>query len=171
MKPLALLALLLASAARAEDLPDTANLDLKRYTGTWYELARFETFFERGCVGASATYTLRDDGNLGVVNRCFKETLTGKEESVEGKAWVVDPKVPGKLKVQFFWPFSGDYWVLDVAPDYSWALVGNPAKKSCWVFSRTPQVDDALYASLVEKLKVRGYDVTKLLKIAQKTSP
>jgi apolipoprotein D and lipocalin family protein len=147
--------------------PETAPLELERYLGTWYELARFDNFFERGCVGVSATYTKRPDGDVHVENRCVKETLEGKRSSVEGKAWVVDPKEPGKLKVQFFWPFSGPYWVLEVAPDYSWALVGHPKKSSCWVFSRTPSMAPALYAQLVEKLRARGYDTTKLLKTPQ----
>lgn len=147
--------------------PETAPIELERYLGTWYELARFDNFFERGCAGVSATYTKRPDGDVRVENRCVKETLDGKRSSVEGKAWVPDPSEPGKLKVQFFWPFSGPYWVLEVATDYSWALIGHPKKSSCWVFSRTPAVAPALYEQLVEKLRARGYDTTKLLKTPQ----
>jgi apolipoprotein D and lipocalin family protein len=148
-------------------LPETAPLQLERYLGTWYEVARFDTFFERDCVGVRATYSKRDDGDVKVVNVCHKSTLDAPEKQVEGKAWVPDAAEPGKLKVQFFWPFSGPYWVLEVASDYSWALVGHPKKSSCWVFSRTAAMDPALYEQLLGKLRARGYDTTKLMKTAQ----
>ncbi len=148
--------------------PDTVALDLERYLGTWYEIARFDSFFQRGCVASSATYS-KDGDDVKIVNTCYVDSLAGKFKRIEGKAWVPDAKEPGKLKVQFFWPFSGPYWVIDVAPDYSWALIGHPEKKSCWVFSRTPTMDDALYDALVGKLKARGYDVSRLIKPLQKT--
>jgi apolipoprotein D and lipocalin family protein len=156
------LAVALAQAPAA--LPDTAPLDLERYAGTWYELARFDSIFQKGCVASTATYSRREDGNLKVINRCHDGVPDGKLKEIEGKAWVEDPQVPGKLRVQFFWPFSGRYWVLEVAPDYAWALVGHPDKTRCWVFSRTPKVDEAVYQSLVEKLRARGYDVAKLVR-------
>jgi apolipoprotein D and lipocalin family protein len=144
--------------------PDTAPVDLARYVGTWHELARFDTFFQKGCVASSATYAVKPDGDLQVVNRCRQDTPDGKLKEIEGKAWVADPKVPGKLTVQFFWPFSGPYWILEVAPDYAWALVGHPDKSRCWIFSRTPRVEEPLYQELVGKLKARGYDVAKLVR-------
>jgi apolipoprotein D and lipocalin family protein len=157
---------LLLTAALAQ-APETAPLELERYLGTWYELARFDKFFERGCAGVRATYTRKEDGELKVENSCLEGSLSGKEKVATGRAWVPDPAVPGKLKVQFFWPFSGHYWVLEVADDYSWALVGHPEKTSCWIFSRTPTIAPALYESLLGKLRARGYDTTKLLKTAQ----
>ncbi|MEW5741326.1 MAG: lipocalin family protein [Myxococcota bacterium] len=150
--------------AQAPATPETAPLDLERYLGTWYEIARFDSFFQRGCWASSANYSKRDDGELRVINLCHEDSPKGKLKRAEGKAWVVDPKEPGKLAVQFLWPFSGPYWVLEVAPDYSWALVGHPKKSSCWVMSRTPKMDEALYAQLVKKLEARGYDTSKLLR-------
>jgi apolipoprotein D and lipocalin family protein len=159
-----LTALVAGLALAQAPAPETADLDLSRYLGTWHEVARFDSFFQRGCHATTASYSLRDDGELRVINLCHDGSPTGKLKRAEGKAWVEDPKTPGKLKVQFFWPFSGPYWVLEVAPDYSWALIGHPKKTSCWVLSRTPTMDEALYASLVKKLDARGYDTAKLVR-------
>lgn len=159
--------LTLMLAVSLAQAPDTVPLDLERFLGTWYEIARFDSFFQKGCVASTATYSKQGD-DVKVVNRCFDGSLEGKLKTVEGKAWVPDKASPGKLKVQFFWPFSGHFWVIDVAPDYSWALIGHPEKKSCWVFSRTPTMDDALYQTLVGTLTTRGYDVSRLIKPMQK---
>lgn len=145
-------------------LPEVAAVDLSRYAGTWYEQARFDTFFQKGCFGSSATYTLQPSGEVKVENRCHQDAPDGPLKGVVGKAWAPDPAVPGKLRVQFFWPFSGPYWVLEVAEDYRWALVGHPDRTRCWIFTRTPTVEPALYEALVEKLKARGYDVSRLVR-------
>lgn len=167
MRALAALGLLWACMTHAAT-NDTAPVDLERYLGTWYELARYDHFFERGCVGVTATYSRLESGNVRVVNECRKETLDGELKRVTGKAWVPDPSQPGKLKVQFFWPFRSDYWVLDVAEDYSWALVGSPGRKACWILSRTPAISDPLYDELIEKLEARGYDPKKLIRVSQR---
>lgn len=146
---------------------ETASLDLNRYTGIWYEVARFDHFFERGCAGVTATYFRREDGTLRVVNRCLKGGLTGEEKTIEGKAWVPEASEPGKLKVQFFWPFRSDYWVLEVDAEYQWALVGDPTKSTCWILSRTPNPGEELLQLLRGKLKARGYAVEKLLRVEQ----
>jgi apolipoprotein D and lipocalin family protein len=146
----------------------TAMIDFDRYVGVWFEQARFENFFEKGCAGVSSAYSKKPEGGLRVINRCFQDGLDGAQKTAEGSAWAPDPKQPGKLKLQFFWPFSGDSWVLEVAPDYSWALVGNPAKSSAWVLSRKRQIDETLYSTLVEKLRARGYEVDKLIRVAQR---
>ena len=158
----------LAVALAAAPL-ETASIDVERYLGTWYEIARYDHFFERDCVGVTATYSRLEGNDLRVINQCVKGTLEGPQKKVSGKAWIPDAKETGKLKVQFFWPFSGHYWILEVAPDYSWALVGDPDRKSCWILSRTPQVDEALYATLTQKLKDRGFEPDKLLRVAQRT--
>ncbi len=148
---------------------DTVALDREKFLGRWFEIARYDMFFERGCVAVTSTYTRIDEADLKVVNRCVKDKLDGPVKNVEGKSWAPDPqKEPGKLKIQFFWPFSGDFWVLDVAPDYSWALVGNGKKSSAWIFSRTSTLPEPLYLALVARLKARGYDPAKLLRIPQR---
>lgn len=161
--------LLLAAALFAAPAPPatTANLDLGRYLGKWYELARYDHFFERGCAGVTATYAVEGD-HLRVENTCLKGGLDGPRKSIRGKAWVPDRRAPGKLKVQFFWPFSADYWVLEVADDYAWALVGDGDREHCWILGRSPVMEEALYARLVEKLRARGYDPRKLIRVPQR---
>ena len=130
MRRLALLATLLAGCAHAPSGPPLRTVDrvdLQRYLGKWYEIATIPMSFQKGCVGVTAVYTLRPDGDVDVVNTCRKETLDGPERSAQGKAWSVDPS-NAKLEVQFFWPFHGSYWVIDLDPDYRWAVVGHPSR-------------------------------------------
>ncbi len=156
-------ALGLASPA-AEDKPLEVvdHVDLERYLGTWYEIATIPQRFQKGCVGVTATYSLRPDGKIRVINRCRKETLDGKLRDIEGKAWIVDKTTNAKLKVQFFWPFSGDYWIIDLDADYQWAVVGHPQRKYLWILSRTPRMDQALYESLIDRVGNKGYDIAKI---------
>lgn len=141
------------------------ELDLERYLGTWYELARYDHRFERGMQGVTATYSFRADGKIKVVNRGFKGGLNGTVSEAIGKAKVPNKKEPGKLKVSFFWIFYGDYYVLDLDKDYQWALIGSSSDKYLWILSRTPQISDELYSELQNKLENRGYDVEKLIKV------
>jgi len=144
------------------------ELDLNKYLGTWYEIARFDHGFEKGLVGVTATYSLRDDGKIKVVNSGFKNTLDGKKSIAIGKAKIPNPKDNAKLKVSFFWFFYGDYFVLDLDKNYQWAIVGSSSDKYLWILSRTPQIDDILYNEILDKLKARGYDISKLIKVEQK---
>ncbi|MCY1720981.1 lipocalin family protein [Prolixibacteraceae bacterium Z1-6] len=143
------------------------ELDFDRYFGTWYEIARYDHRFEQGLVGVTATYSLRNDGKIKVVNRGYKESLQGPLSEAEGKAKVPDKNVPGKLKVSFFWIFYGDYFVLDLDEDYQWVLIGSSSDKYLWILSRTPQISDELYQQLLVKLSKRGYDVSRLIKVEQ----
>lgn len=144
------------------------QLDLERYMGTWYELARYDHRFERNMVGVTATYSFRDDGKIKVVNRGYKGTLNGPVSEAIGKAKVPDNSEPGKLKVSFFWIFYGDYFVLDLDENYQWALIGSSSDKYLWILSRTPQVSDELYNKFLEKLRKRGYNVEKLIVVEHK---
>ena len=146
--------------ASAEPLTAAAQVDLARYVGLWHEAARLPNQFERGCVAATATYTQRPDGMIGVRNACTKSD--GSVNVVNGRAKVVDTATDAKLKVSFFGPFWGDYWVLDLAPDYSWALVGESSGRYLWVLTRAERIDDALKVDLVARLKARGYDTDAL---------
>lgn len=150
--------------------PKTVDrVDLKRYQGTWYEVARLPMFFQRNCAQSEAHYTLKDDGNIAVTNRC--RTIEGKWEEATGTA---SPQIKGKtdkLWVVFDNWFSnlfpgvakGDYWVLYVSPDYKVALVGSPNRKFLWLLSRTPQVPDSVRNDLLMKAQQQGYDTTKLI--------
>ena len=139
------------------------QVDLKRYSGTWYELASYPQFFERGCSNVKATYTPKD-GYIEVFNQSIKKN---KANNIKGKAFVVSNSGNARLKVQFFWPFKGNYWIIDLANDYSWALVSDPNRKTLWILSRTPKMDDALYNSLIEKLVARGFEKEKIVKMVQ----
>jgi apolipoprotein D and lipocalin family protein len=174
MKTLAMILLFAAAAAagptsRAETKPleVVPHVDIQRYLGAWYEIATIPQRFQRGCVGVTAHYALRPDGAIDVTNVCRKETLDGKVRSARGKAWVVDRATNAKLKVRFFWPFAGDYWIIELDPDYRWAVVGHPGRNYYWILSRTPQMDPALYDELIRRAAAKGYDTSKIKKTLQ----
>ena len=149
-------------------LPDAAPLvsvsefETERYLGLWYEIAKYPVSFEEGLVGVTAEYSLRDDGKIRVENGGRKGTLDGKPSLATAKAWAPDPEQPARLKVQFFWPFKADYWVIALDPEYRWAVVGEPKRRYLWILSRSPQMDEAVYTSIVERIVALGYDVSRL---------
>jgi len=149
------------SAIAQVPLETVPKVDLSRYTGRWYEIARYPNRFERKCDrNVTATYTLRADGKISVVNTCT--TREGKLTEARGWARVVDPKTGTKLKVTFFWPFFGDYWIIDLGPNYEYAVVGEPSRKYLWILSRTAKLDEKLYAEITSRLAAKGYDAAKL---------
>ena len=149
-----------------DDVPEPAkSVDLARYAGTWYELARYEQSFQKGCEGVTATYTLRDDGRIGVLNRCRKPD--GDIDTASGKAKVVDPATNAKLKVSFFGPFYGDYWVLDRGEDYDWAIVGDPSGRYLWVLSREAVPGAETLGKLEARAAALGYDTGYLRRTEQ----
>lgn len=153
------------SPLTAQTMNTIQNVDVNRYVGTWYEIARFDNTFERGLVGVTATYSIKKNGNLKVDNKGFVQTLTGKQKQSVGFAKI---KAPGKLKVYFFWPFGGDYWILDLdTANYQYALVGTPDKNYLWILSRTPQMDPTTYNNLVAKAKSLGFNTDRLISIPQ----
>jgi apolipoprotein D and lipocalin family protein len=156
-----------AEAADRQPLETVDSVDLERYLGLWYEIASYPAFFQKGCTASTAEYSLRDDGLIRVVNRCRKGSLDGKEKSVTGKARIVDGDTNAKLEVSFFWPFWGDYWIIDLDPDYRWAVVGEPKRTYLWILSRTPQMDAATYDAIVSRLPGRGYDPAALERTPQ----
>ena len=156
-----------AHAAGEAPLDVVPSVDLNRYAGKWYEIARLPNRFQRDCAGnTTATYTLRPNGKITVLNECRKSD--GRQKSAKGTARVADAKGPNtKLKVTFFWPFSGKYWIIDLDPEYRWAVVGEPSRDYLWILSREPQLDAALYQQIVERARQRGFDTDKLLKTRQ----
>lgn len=139
------------------------NVDLEKYAGEWYEIARLPATFEKDCHGTKAEYTVGDNGVIHVINSCHKGSLEGKVKTAKGKAFVVDEETNAKLKVQFLWPFKGDYWILDVGDDYGYALVGEPSRKNMWILSRTPQIGLDVLQTLINKAKENGFDTDKLV--------
>ena len=155
--------LLNRSAYAGEPLPTVPSVDLTRYQGTWYEIARLPLFWENKCDShVTATYTLRPDGTVIVLNQCKKKD--GTETASTGTAEVASKdNSNSKLKVSFFWPFKGDYWILNLDPDYCWALVGTPNLKNLWVLSRTPQLDKPILDQLIDQARQLGFDTQKLI--------
>lgn len=152
------------------DKTTVKELDLNRYLGTWYEIARFPHSFEKDLVGVTATYSLRDDGKINVVNQGYKNKLDGELSVAEGKAKIPQKSEPGKLKVSFFWIFYADYNVLELDENYQYAMIGSSSPKYFWILSRTPQMAPATYEMLLEKARKRGYNLEKLEKVPQKTN-
>ena len=149
------------------ELRTVAHVDLNHYVGTWYDIASFPQRFQAGCTGSTATYTIRSDGDIDVVNRCRKNSLEGEEKVATGRARVIDRTTNAKLKVSFFWPFWGDYWIIDLGPDYEYAVVGHPSRDYLWILSRTPTMEAAVYDGIVERLKAQGYEVQRLNRTLQ----
>ena len=143
------------------------EVDLDRYAGRWYEIARYPNSFERGCVGVTADYTPLDDGRIEVVNTCFESSLDGPSREILGSARVVDAESNAKLKVTFFWPFEGDYWIIDLDEDYNYAVVGEPSRSLLWILNRTPQMDEDTYADIIDSLPSFGYDPDRLILVPQ----
>ena len=147
-------------------LQTVPHVDLTRYVGRWYEIARYPTRFEKDCASdVTATYTQLSGGKIEVLNECRK--AGGQVKRSKGTARVVDKRTNAKLKVTFFWPFSGNYWIIDLAPDYSYAVVGEPDRKYLWILSRSSQLTESVYGQILTRVRELGYDPSLLMKTTQ----
>jgi apolipoprotein D and lipocalin family protein len=164
-----MVALMAASSGWADhpDLEVVERVDLERYLGTWYEIASYPAWFQKNCTAVTAEYSLRDDGLIRVINSCRKGSLEGTLKQSTGRAKVVDQTTNAKLKVSFFGPFWGDYWIIDLDPEYRWAVVGVPNRKYLWILSRTSTIDEALYREIVGRLPAIGYAPDRLSRTLQ----
>lgn len=173
--------LLLSNAANAQavDVPvkTISSLDVSRYLGTWYEIAKFPNWFQKKCVSnTQAVYSLRPDGNLKVLNSC--KMADGEVSQAEGTARQIGPKDSPKLEVRFapawlgFLPMVwGDYWVIDLDPQYQVAAVSDPKREYLWVLSRTPELDKKTYDELLARLQSQRFDTHKLELTTQTAAP
>ena len=139
------------------------SVALDAYLGTWHEYARYEAPFQMGCEGVTADYSQQADGTIKVVNSCYQDSLDGKFRQSTGKAKLVEGSDGAKLKVSFFGPFYGDYWVLDrgeadASGQYGWSIVGEPSGRYLWILTREAQPDAALRDQLEARVKALGYD-------------
>ena len=178
---LALLSGLLGGCAGMDsraDLPTVASVDLGRYAGTWYEIARLPMWFQRHCVDSKAIYTLQSDGRVGVHNECV--TDDGGIATADGVATVVDTRTNARLMVVFDNWFArlfgssheGNYWILDLDPEYRTALVGTPDRRYLWILARAPQIDDATYQRVVSLAQELGYPIENLIRdVRPRVSP
>lgn len=136
------------------------TLDVARFMGKWYEIARYDHRFEKDMTNVSATYTLLNNGRIEVLNAGYKN---GEYKEIKGKAKQPNPDDPGKLKVSFFLWFYSDYYILDIAPNYSHVIIGSSTDKYLWIMSREPVLPDNVLSELIEKIRQRGYDTDRLV--------
>ena len=147
--------------SQVKSLETVSNVDLPHFAGTWHEIARYPNRFQKGCLDTFATCSPMENGKVTVVSHY--RTDSG-EKTAHGTAKVVDPQTNARLKVTFFRPFYGDYWIIDLGKDYEYAVVGTPNRKYLWILSRTPVLDLQLYNGILEKIKLQGFDPAKLLR-------
>lgn len=144
-------------------LTTVTSVDLLRYMGKWYEISLYPQRFEKGCECTTAEYYMHKKF-VEVRNTCTKN---GKTKTIKGKAFVVSNSGNAKLKVQFFWPFKGDYWIISLDTDYNWAVVSSPDRNYLWILSRKPKMDESLYKKILDDLIRRGFDPARVVKTKQ----
>ncbi|HAT11876.1 MAG TPA: lipocalin [Planctomycetes bacterium] len=155
---------LAACASRPAPVADAPTVDWQRYLGTWYELARYDHRFERGLQAVTATYSMRDDGRIRVVNAGHRGSPQGERREAEAVAKIVSGN---ELSVTFFWPFSGDYRVLALADDYRWAVVGSSTMAYLWFLHRAPHATPADWTAMEQAAVHAGYDLSGLIRVEQ----
>ena len=148
--------------SNSQTLQTVPSVDLKKYAGKWYEIASYPQRFQKGCHCTTAEYTATDKDYVIVENRCNRDSIHGKRSYIKGKAFIEKNSGNAKLKVQFFWPFTGKYWIIDLADDYSYAVVSHPNRKYLWILSRSPKMDAAVYDQILARLKEKGFDLSNL---------
>ena len=149
------------SSSVKETLETVDQVDLAKYSGLWYEIAAYPNRFEKGCKCVTAEYSIIDSTTVRVINTCVDEK-SGKIKKIKGKAFPVESSNNSKLKVQFFWPFKGDYWVLYLDDEYKHAIVGSPDKKFLWILSREPNISKKKLEKLLLIIESKGFDKNKI---------
>lgn len=150
-----------------KELLTVKKVDLQKYSGRWFEIARFPNRFEKGLVCVTANYKVKENGKIEVVNKGHLSNDLNKIRTAKGTAWVPDKKYPGQLKVRFFWPFSGKYYVIALDKNYQYVLVGDPSRKFLWVLSRTKVLSEDIYSELLKIAQKNGFNTQKLIRIKQ----
>ncbi|MEP6939757.1 MAG: lipocalin family protein [Rudaea sp.] len=166
LAPSLLLAACATGSGGSPPLEPHARIDLPRYMGAWYVIANIPYFGERGNVASRDVYTLNAKGDVDT-SYVYRKSFDAPEKSLSSVGVVQPDSGEASWIVRFFWLLRADYLILDVAPDYSWALIGQPSRKLGWVFSRSPQMSDALYQSLLRKFVAFGYRETDFRRVAQ----
>ena len=162
-----------AQSTKETPVRTVPSVDLNKYSGTWYEIAKYPNKFQKNCVGnTTATYKLKVEGKIEVLNRCLEKDGTTKAAKAAGK--INDKQTNAKLKVRFapgftsFLPFVwADYWVIDLANDYSYAVVGTPDRDYFWILSRTPELKDSAYQDILRRAEQQGFVPGKVVKTPQ----
>jgi apolipoprotein D and lipocalin family protein len=161
MKTLCTIAFVMLTAFGSVPHKTVDKVDLKRFAGKWYSLYSIPTPFDKNSMQTTTTYTLNNDGYFNVFT-CGKKTTDNDEHTYNSKLFPVEGSGNSKMKAQFLWPFKIDYWIIDLADDYSYVVVGHPDKKFLFIMSRKPTMDKKLHEELIAKCKAMGYDTDKL---------
>lgn len=149
------------------ELEVVSYVDIERYLGKWYEIALYPNWFEKGCYRSTALYEKLEDGQIKVTNQCRMNGPDGELNEATGIATIADDKTNAKLKVQFFWPFEGDYWIIHLDRDYQYAIVSEPDRQYLWILSRSPTMDIQLLETLKAKIRNKGFNLAYLVKTHQ----
>jgi apolipoprotein D and lipocalin family protein len=150
--------------ARVPDLPIVPKLDPARYIGRWYEIAFIPHGFERGCSNMTETYTRAVDGRINVLNECLRD---GKPQQTRAVAWHNGPGRNGEFNIRSVWPLNSPYWVIALDPQYQWAMVGHPSRRSLWILSRKRHLDFTIYKQLIHQAVSLGYDPAQIQQMSQ----
>ncbi|WP_027418280.1 lipocalin family protein [Crocinitomix catalasitica] len=157
----------LFSCAQNKELATANKVDLEKYAGTWYEIARLPNKFETNLTCVTANYSLMEDGKVRVLNKGM-DSETKRWETAEGWAKIPNSDYPGQLKVTFFWPFAGDYYIMNLGENYEYAMIGSPSRDYFWILSRDKTMDKTLYNDLIQLASEKGFDTGKV-KIVDQT--
>lgn len=160
---LLMLPLFQACSTQQPPLEVVKKVDIEQYTGTWYEIARLPNRFEKGLKCVTATYKMREDGKITVINKGHKIDNPQETKQVQGWAKIPNPEVPGKIKVTFFWPFFGKYWIIDLDENYQHALVGAPSREYLWILSRTKEMKETTYNNIIKTADEKGFDTSRMI--------
>lgn len=150
-----------ACSSKNPPLQTVQKVELNKYLGSWYEIARYEHFFEKDCKNVTANYSMMNEETIKVINRCTKIQTNEKKEA-KGRAYAIDES-NSKLKVSFFRPFYGDYWVLMLDENYKYAVVGTPSREYLWILARTSKLDEKIKNEILQKLPTLGFETSKLI--------
>jgi apolipoprotein D and lipocalin family protein len=144
------------------------HVDVPRFMGSWHVIANIDNIFERKAYGSVETYTLREDGRIDVLFEFRKGSFDGPLKRMRQVAWVPDPAKSGEWRVQLLWPLRFPYLIIDLAPDYSWTVIGYPNRDLIWVMARTPTLPEATLKDILERAKAQGYDLSKIQRVPQR---
>ena len=156
-----------AFSLEKNSLQVVSNLDLRKFEGVWYEIAHNPWFPENNCFATIAHYKLLEGEEIEVTNICRKHGFEGEISKITGKAWLLDSNIKSKWEVQFIWPFTLDYWVIELEKNYTYAVIGEPDKENFWILSRKPIMEKNILTNIIEKTKLKGYDLSNLILMPQ----
>lgn len=160
-------ALLMSACTSYPPLATVDHVDLDRYSGDWYVIANIPTPPEKRATNAIEHYDVRTDGDVDITFTFYKDSPSGKFREMHARGYVVDRQSNARWKVQFFWPLRFPFYVMDLADDYSYTVIGLPSRDYLWIMARTPSLDDSTYNAIVSRATAAGYDSTKIRKVVQ----